>query len=193
MRLLLCSLLLTLPLAAEKATFDDGRFSVTFPKGWKDAEPPQRNLLIHRENEEGTASFSISGLTIAKGARADLESTLQSFVKNFKANGMTVKGDPKGQESVIDGKTALVATVPVELKVQGELTPITSSSPPSFGAKVTLHLVLSASTPETACPSLKLSPCLVSSFWNWRLTSASMPGVMWSRYSITVTSVPSRL
>lgn len=125
MRPLLALLLLALPLSAEKVPFDEGRFSVEFPEGWKEADPPQQNIKVHRESADGEAAFSISLMGIAKGHEADLDATLESFVKNFKAGGMTVKGDPKGQASTIDGKKALVATVPVEIKAQGELMGIT--------------------------------------------------------------------
>ena len=39
---------------------------------------------------------------------------------------------------------------------------------------------------------MKLIPCLVRIFWNALQTSISMPGVIWSRNSTTVTSDPSR-
>lgn len=125
MRTLLLSLLLVLPLSADETAFDEGRFTVEFPDGWKKADPPQANIVVHRETEDGEATFSISRLGITPGAKADLDATLDTFVKNFKDNGMTVKGDPKGQASVIDGKPALVAAVPVEMRVDDEPVAIT--------------------------------------------------------------------
>ena len=125
MRSSILSLLLVLPLSAGEVSFDDGRFTVEFPDGWKKADPPQKQIVVHQETEDGEATFSISRLGIAKGRQADLHGTLETFITGFKASGMTVKGDPKGQESVIDGKKAIVATVPVELKQDGQLLPLT--------------------------------------------------------------------
>ncbi len=48
------------------------------------------------------------------------------------------------------------------------------------------------STPCTAAPRMNFRPCLVRMRWKVLATSASMPGVMASRYSTTVTSVPRR-
>lgn len=126
MRLPILILLLALPLSAEKVAFDENdRFSVDFPDNWKKAKPPQDNIVVHRETEDGEAAFSISLLGVAKGRQADLDGTLDTFIKNFSRAGMTVKGKPKGQPSMIDGKKALVATVPVEITLEGQVTSIT--------------------------------------------------------------------
>lgn len=131
MRTLLISLLLTLPLAAEKVSFDtDDRFSVEFPEGWIKAKSPQKDVVVYREAKDGDGAFSISKMVVKAGAKPDMEATLQAFIENYKKSGMKVDGEPKGQESIIDGKKALVATVPVEVVHEGQ------------SAKLTFFLVL---------------------------------------------------
>lgn len=126
MRPIFLLLLLALPLSAEQVFFDlNDRFSVEFPDEWKKAKAPDPNVVVHRESADGEATFSISRLILPPDKRADLDTTLDTFIKNFKMSGLTVKGDPKGQDSLIDGKKALVASIPIELKQEGELVRLT--------------------------------------------------------------------
>ena len=67
-----------------------------------------------------------------------------------------------------------------------------SAAPPATGSTVRLTLDLPALAPVTLEPSLNWTPCLVSERWKVLAVSASMPGVMRSRNSTTVTSAPRR-
>ncbi len=67
-----------------------------------------------------------------------------------------------------------------------------SGAPPLAFSTVTTAPASLVSTPVTLWPSLKRRPCLDSTRSKVLATSPSMPGTSRSRYSITVTSAPSR-
>lgn len=120
MRPLLTLLLLALPLSAGKVTFDGGRFSVEFPEGW---EKTEQGLLggaqLNYQSASGEALFSIKHDEIPAGREADLDGTFQGYLGVLEKSGFERKGEAATQPSVIDGKKALVATLPVML-VNGE-------------------------------------------------------------------------
>ena len=111
LRFIFLSLLLAsiLPLHAEKVTFD-AKYSVEFPKGWKESANPRKDALVYRETETGDASFAVAKLPLPKNAKADLKATLKSMIEGFK-KGMKVLEEPKITEGSIDGKKAQFARV----------------------------------------------------------------------------------
>jgi hypothetical protein len=114
--------ILTLPvLAVESVSFGKhDRFTLEFPDTWKKPDQPKPGAVVYRERESGDASFSVSRLFLPKNAKVDLHDTLKSFVTNFRKGGMTVVGDVKGQDGLIDGKDSVFAQVPVKLAQGGQ-------------------------------------------------------------------------
>lgn len=112
---------LTLPLSAEKVSFDtDDRFSIEFPETWVKSKAQKENALVHRQHKDGDGLFSISRLVVPPGRNPDLHAALKSFVANYRKAGMTIMADVKGQEGQIDGKKAIFASVPATIKAGDE-------------------------------------------------------------------------
>jgi len=111
----------TLPvLAIETVAFGKhDRFTLEFPGTWKKPGTPKQGAVVYRESAAGDASFSVSRLFVPANAKADLHDTLKSFVTSFRKGGMTVVGDIKGQDGLVDGKEAVFAQVPVRLAQDG--------------------------------------------------------------------------
>lgn len=122
MRTFILLLALTLPvLAADKVSFGkQDRFSLEFPETWKKPAQPKQGAVVYRESGAGDASFSVSRLFVPKNSKVDLHDTLKSFVTNFRKGGMTVIGNIKGQEGLVDGKESVFAQVPVKISQGGQ-------------------------------------------------------------------------
>mmetsp|Transcript_21416 Transcript_21416/g.50785 ORF Transcript_21416/g.50785 Transcript_21416/m.50785 type:complete len:225 (+) Transcript_21416:572-1246(+) len=70
---------------------------------------------------------------------------------------------------------------------------IVTASPPLTGSTVSVAPPAGLSAaPMTLVDILNFMPCFLSTLWKVVAISESRPGVMWSRNSTTVTSVPSR-
>mmetsp|Transcript_41442 Transcript_41442/g.129795 ORF Transcript_41442/g.129795 Transcript_41442/m.129795 type:complete len:225 (-) Transcript_41442:644-1318(-) len=67
-----------------------------------------------------------------------------------------------------------------------------SASPPLEGSMVSVTPASVTSEEVTLVLSLNFMPCFLRMLWNFLATSLSMPGVMRSRNSTTVTSLPRR-
>ena len=114
---------LVLPLAAGKVSFDkDDRFSLEFPDTWVKAKTNRSEALVYRQHKDGDASFTVTGLSVPAGRRADLHATLKTLVNAFKQANMTVLGDVNGQEGEVDAKKAVFGVVPATLKIEDQTT-----------------------------------------------------------------------
>ncbi len=102
----------TLPLLAEKVTFDT-RCSVDFPVGWKKSADAQKGALVYRVSPAEDASFAIARLSLPENAKADLKATLGGMIDGIK-KGMKVTNEAKLTEGSIDGKQALFVRVLAE-------------------------------------------------------------------------------
>ncbi|MGB0993337.1 MAG: PsbP-related protein [Akkermansiaceae bacterium] len=111
-KLLLLSLIMVLPVAAEVVTFDK-KFTITFPDGWKKSEKPQKGTLVFRESKDGDASFAVAKLPVPKDSKVDLKATLKAMTDGMKKT-MKFSKEPLTTEGKVDGKKALFSRVGVK-------------------------------------------------------------------------------
>jgi hypothetical protein len=100
--------------AGDPVKFADDRYSLTFPEGWKKAEPPNEKALVPHENADGSAIFAVNLMPVPKGAKPDLPGTAKDLAEQM-SNGLGMKEDPEIQEGELDGLPArFVTMVPTE-------------------------------------------------------------------------------
>lgn len=106
--------------SAEKVPFEEGRFTIDFPKTWKKAKDPGGKALVFREAPGGEGTFSVQKLAVKKDHRANLEGTLDQRVEAIKKAKLKVAGEVKKFPTDFDGKKALFAIIPIDAEAQGE-------------------------------------------------------------------------
>ncbi len=101
---LLLAVMLVLPCQAGRETIADGRFSLEFPAAWK--KPADAGeVLIARENPEGTALFVVTQIPVAADAKVDLDATAKSLAAAC-AKGLALKEPAKIDSGEVDGLRA---------------------------------------------------------------------------------------
>jgi hypothetical protein len=103
---------LTVTLLAERAKFDDGKYSLDFPDGWKapEGEIEKPAPLILRQNADGTALFAVNKIPVPEGAQVDLDATAKTIAESHQKD-LKLEKAPEPGEGEIDGLPARFITV----------------------------------------------------------------------------------